>query len=258
MNDYPKYQKFETKTLCSVNDCQNVAEYEVVLYDFYSHLNQTFYEQDLTCPFICEKHLEENEKYAAGKREPRGIVSYPYTNKHKAQGYSKYNPLKELYPQFYNSEELENNEQLQIDIKEIDEELIRYLAIHPEFLRQMNPRKFEELIAQIFRNNGYDVRLTPKTRDGGKDIIAAYKTPFGQQLFIIECKRHNETNKVGVEVVRGLYGVKVAEQYNQAILVTTSTFTKPALDFIKPLRFQLELKDFNDVKTWCQSYNANN
>mgnify|MGYP003543046930 CR=1 FL=1 len=81
------------------------------------------------------------------------------------------------------------------------------------------------------------------------------KSPFGHQLFIIECKRYQPDTKVGVEIVRGLYGVKMAEQYNQAIVVTTSTFTKPAIDFVKPLKFQLELKDFNDVKEWCKSYN---
>jgi len=70
----------------------------------------------------------------------------------------------------------------------------------------------------------------------------------------VECKRYQEKTKVGVEMVRGLYGVKTAEQYNQAILVTTSTFTKPAIDFVKPLKFQLELKDYNDITEWCKSY----
>ncbi len=255
MSDYPKYQDFIIGTLCSVGNCNNLAEYEVVLYDYYSHLSQTFYEQDLTCPFLCQKHLDENEQQAIGERRPRGTVLYPFTNGHKAQGYSKYNPIKSIYPQLFNSEEGENNQQIQIDIKEVDTELIEYLGKHPEFLRHLNPRKFEELIAEIFRNKGYEVQLTPKTRDGGKDIIAAYKSPFGHQLFIIECKRYQEKTKIGIEMVRGLYGVKMAEQYNQAILVTTSTFTKPAIDFVKPLKFQLELKDFNDVQAWCKANN---
>lgn len=254
MSNYPKYQEFKFDTLCSVDNCKNSAEYEVVLYDFYPHLNQTFYEQDLTCPFLCQFHLNENETRAIGERIPRGTVSYPYTNKHNAQGYSKYNPLKEIYPEFFNSSDLENNEQLQLDIKKIDDELIAYLAKYPEFLRQLNPRKFEELIAELFKSKGYEVQLTPKTKDGGKDIIATYKSAFGHQIFIIECKRYSEKNKVGVELVRGLYGVKQAENYNQAILVTTSTFSKPAIDFVMPLKFQLALKDYQDVTEWCRSY----
>lgn len=255
MNEYPKHHDFKTGILCSVEGCQNIAEFEAVLYDFYDFNNLTFYEQDLTCPFICQSHLNENEEQAVGERKPRGIMSYPYTNRHKAQGYSKYNPIESIYPQIFNSIEFENNQQLQVEIREVDEELIKYLAKNPKFLREINPRKFEELIAEIFRQKGYEVQLTPKTRDGGKDIIAVYKSIFGHQLFIIECKRYQEKTKVGVEMVRALYGVKVAEAYNQAILVTTSTFSKPAIDFVKPLKFQLALKDFNDVKEWCQNHN---
>ena len=125
-------------------------------------------------------------------------------------------------------------------------------------MRQLHHRKFEELIAEIIRSKGYDVTLTPKTRDGGKDIIALYKSPFGHQMFIIECKKHNEDNKVGVELVRGLYGVKTAERYNQAILVTTSTFTRDAKEFVKPLKFELELKDYDDVARWCKEYGSKN
>ncbi|MBO9154433.1 restriction endonuclease [Chitinophaga sp. GCM10012297] len=56
------------------------------------------------------------------------------------------------------------------------------------------------------------------------------------------------------ELVRGLYGVKIAERYNKAVLVTTSTFTKGAIDFVKPLKLELDLKDFNNVAEWCKTY----
>ena len=51
-------------------------------------------------------------------------------------------------------------------------EVIKYFSKHPEMLFSLPPRKFEELIASIFENNGFDVELTPETRDGGIDIIA--------------------------------------------------------------------------------------
>ena len=107
------------------------------------------------------------------------------------------------------------------------------------------------MIAEIFKDKGYEVTLTTKTNDGGKDIVALYKSPFGHQMFVIECKKYKEENKVGVELVRGLYGIKTAERFTQAILVTTSSFTKDAREFVKPLKYELELKDFNDVTQWC-------
>jgi len=260
MENYSKRYNYQPGTKCSVNDCNKSAEYEVVLYDFYDFVeeSETFYEQDYTCPFLCKIHLDINEKYSNGERRPRAMVTYPYTNKDGAQGYSKYNPIQDVYPQFFSSNEMENNSQIQIDLNEINSELIAYLAKNPEYLRHLHYRKFEELIAEIIRNKGFEVTLTPKTRDGGKDIIALYKNPLGHQMFIVECKRYSEDNKIGVELVRGLYGVKVAERYNQAILVTTSTFTSAAKEFVKPLKFELELKDYNDITEWCNEYGAKN
>jgi hypothetical protein len=252
--EYIKHIEYRPGTSCSVENCNSIADFEVVLYDFYPISSSAFYEQDFTCPFICERHMEENEEKAEGERIPRGTVYYPYTNKHSAQGYSKYNPLEEVYPLMFNSGGIENNKILQVDLNEINTELIKYLAKHPEYMRQMHPRKFEELIAEIFKEKGYDVTLTPTSRDGGKDIIAAYNTPLGHQLFIVECKRYKEKNKVGVEVVRGLYGVQIAGNYNQGIIATTSTFTKDAIDFVKPLKFQMELNGFAEIKEWIENY----
>ena len=70
------------------------AVFEAFLYDHYAELQQEFYEQDFTCPFLCEAHKNENEARAQGARVPRGVVRYPYTNRHSAQGYTKYERLK--------------------------------------------------------------------------------------------------------------------------------------------------------------------
>lgn len=78
---------------CSVKNCRREAEYRVILYDVYLLEEETFFEQDFTCPFICGHHMAENEQRAKGERKPRGFVSYPYTNKNKAQGFTIYQPI---------------------------------------------------------------------------------------------------------------------------------------------------------------------
>ena len=254
MNDYPRYQEFTPGTKCAVSECKNEAEFEVILYDFYEKLDYIFYEQDYTCPLICQYHLEENERLAVGDREPRQVVTYPYTNKHEAQGHSRYVPLTSIYPNFFEAGDVVDSVNLRVEINEISDELISYIGKHPGFIRNLDPRKFEELVASILEAQGYEVTLTPKSRDGGKDIVAVYKGSFGHLMFVYECKHYDNKNKVGVGAVRGLYGVKMAGQYNQAVLVTTSSFTKPATDFVKPLKFELLLKDHNDVIGWCKTH----
>lgn len=78
---------------CSVPECTTEAAYEVILYDLYLEAGDVFFEQDETCPFICPQHMSENEQGMQGQREPRGGVTYPYTNQHRAQGFTIYRPL---------------------------------------------------------------------------------------------------------------------------------------------------------------------
>lgn len=77
---------------CSVKGCNQQAVAEVILYDTYGD-GTVFFEQDHTCPFICEHHLIENEEQATGERKPRGYMVYPYTNQEKALGFTIYRPF---------------------------------------------------------------------------------------------------------------------------------------------------------------------
>ena len=85
---------------------------------------------------------------------------------------------------------------LRIDLTEINDELIKYLAQHPEKMHDMAPRKFEELVAAIFRAKGYTVELTPATRDGGFDVRAFHRNDIGLFLTLIECKRYRPAARI--------------------------------------------------------------
>lgn len=78
---------------CSVKGCQRKADYKVILYDVYFDIEEVFFEQDTTCPFICTHHMVQNEKLAEGVREPRGAIDYPYTNQEYAYGFTIYQPI---------------------------------------------------------------------------------------------------------------------------------------------------------------------
>ena len=48
---------------CSVTSCETDADVEVILYDVYRD-GEVFFQQDSTCPYLCTKHLVENEEGA--------------------------------------------------------------------------------------------------------------------------------------------------------------------------------------------------
>jgi len=138
-------------------------------------------------------------------------------------------------------------------ITAFSDELISLLARKPSYLHALSPRDFEELIAEIFARQGFEVHLTKQTRDGGKDIIALYKKLGIQTKYIIECKRY--TNKVvGIELVQRLAGVRHALSANKAILATTSRFSRPAIEWAKQEvnLWSLDLKDYDDIVDWLQ------
>lgn len=129
-------------------------------------------------------------------------------------------------------------------------DIIRRLAAHPDELRSMKPRAFEELVAELLQRDGAEVQLTPQTRDGGRDILATYDTPVGKHLCLVECKRHAKNNPVDVSIVRELYGILAIERATAAMIATTSYFTADAVRFRAPIQYQMSYKDFDEIKRW--------
>lgn len=131
--------------------------------------------------------------------------------------------------------------------------LIRRLHDQPFRLHSLSPREFEELVCTLLLRDGFDARLTPPVRDGGRDILAYIDSPVGRHLYLVECKRYASDNPVGVSMVRALYGVVMRERATAGLLVTTSTFTKGAFDFQRDVKHQLSLKDYKGVVQWIRN-----
>jgi len=144
--------------------------------------------------------------------------------------------------------------ELRLQLANVNEELIRYLAAHPTALHTLDSRLFEELIGELFRDLGYEVIVTPRSRDGGVDIRAVHKSSVGTLLYLIECKRYAPERPVGVEIVRALYGVAAAERASCAVLATTSYFTNGAKEFAKAVEYQFSLRDYADLNAWLRQY----
>lgn len=147
--------------------------------------------------------------------------------------------------------------ELEIVIKQISSELIKYLRKHPEAIYDIKPRRFEEMIAEILSSYGWSVLLSPETRDGGYDIFAITKDNSGvRSSWIIECKKYRANRKIGVDIVRNLYGVTLVQQGANAMLATTSFFSSEAQKY-KASKYNLELRDYNDILEWINNYCPN-
>jgi len=138
------------------------------------------------------------------------------------------------------------------DLSELKHEILVSIKNNPLHLKSLKGRIFEELIAELLSSYGWDVDLTKKTRDGGYDIFAISKDISGlKSSWIIECKGWQ--NKVSIDVVRALYGVKNDLKISNALLATTSHFSSDVIKY-KASRYDLELKDYNGLIEWINQY----
>jgi restriction system protein len=128
------------------------------------------------------------------------------------------------------------------------------LKARPEKMRDLSPRRFEELVASLLEDLGYDVELTSRGADGGVDIFASQKNELGEALVIADCKRYSPETRVGVGIVRALYGLSESFRATKALLATTSFFTRPALAFEAQVPYRLGLKDYDALVKWIGGY----
>lgn len=99
--------------------------------------------------------------------------------------------------------------------------------------------EFEEEVAQIFRQNGYNAKVTKKTGDDGADIIM-YKN--GEKV-LVQCKHY--ASPVEPAVARELNGIREDFGASKLLLVASSGVSKSCREFIqnKPYFKVLDLED---------------
>lgn len=102
-------------------------------------------------------------------------------------------------------------------------------------LNSMSWREFELMVGEAFRQQGYLVTETGGGGpDGGVDVILTK----GQEKFLVQCKQW-KAFKVGVSVVRELYGVMAAQGATGGFVVTSGQFSTDAKAFAEGRNIQL-------------------
>jgi restriction system protein len=94
-------------------------------------------------------------------------------------------------------------------------------------IRDLSWKQFEELVAEGYRRQGYQIIENNRGgADGGVDI----RLKKDGALHLIQCKNW-KSQKIGVGVVRELYGVMAAENAYTASVVCSGIFTQEAKNF---------------------------
>ena len=95
------------------------------------------------------------------------------------------------------------------------------------YWESLEPLRFERELGGIYRQLGYNVRLTPQSGDHGIDLELRKEGKFA----VVQCKR--QKNPAGERIARELLGSMVAAGADRAVLACTGGFTQPAKDFVR-------------------------
>lgn len=110
----------------------------------------------------------------------------------------------------------------------------------------MSWQQFEQLVGEAFRRQGFGVRETGQGgADGGVDLVLARNG----ETFLVQAKRWR-AQRVGVEVIRELYGVMAAKGAAGGFVVTSGRFTDEAQAFAQGRN--VELVDGAVLRTWIE------
>ena len=90
----------------------------------------------------------------------------------------------------------------------------------------VDPYQFEDVASSVLRPDGWLMKKTARTRDGGMDAI--FEGPSGE-LACLEAKRWGR--KVTVKEIRAFCGVLVDNGIVRGLFASASEVTQPARDF---------------------------
>lgn len=136
---------------------------------------------------------------------------------------------------------------VELAVKGISDELIARLAERPDLMYDLDWRRFEELVAELYERDGYEVELTRGSKDGGVDIYALHRAPHAKFVTVVDCKKQHAGNPVGVELVKQLRSTAADANAHKGVIATTSYFTKGAKDYRTTHEHLLGLQDFVSV-----------
>ncbi|MGW0842307.1 restriction endonuclease [Streptomyces sp. NPDC002787] len=112
----------------------------------------------------------------------------------------------------------------------------------------LTPAEFEETIAALCERDGCSaVDVVGGAGDLGADVVAA--TPDGRRI-VIQCKHYGDSHRVGSQDLQRFGGTCfTVHEADVAVLVTTSDFTTPAVEYAD--RCGIVCVDRETLRAWA-------
>jgi restriction system protein len=121
-----------------------------------------------------------------------------------------------------------------------------------ERIRELPPSFFERLVVDVIVSMGYGgsrssvVQRLGKSGDEGIDGVVN-EDPLGLDVVYIQAKRYAPDNTIGRERIQQFAGALVGQGASKGVFVTTSTFSRGAIDYASRVPQRIILVDGNEL-----------
>lgn len=131
-----------------------------------------------------------------------------------------------------------------------DIRLIQHLCQQPEDIFRLTAREFEEFVAGVLGKLGYSTHVTPLGPDSGVDVFAERESIIGHEFLVVQCKRWAPQRRIPRPVVQQLGAIVRDHKASRGLIVTTSYFSGPALQYMEQRKYVLSGADNTKLFSW--------
>jgi hypothetical protein len=124
-------------------------------------------------------------------------------------------------------------------------DILRSFETDPNFFEMLDSRRFERCLFDLFQDKGFEPEEASADEYVGVDVFLRRYGIY--RMTLVEAKKYNKNSRVSVTVVQQLFGAIATYGGDHGIIVTSSGFTRSAIDFAAKRRPEIELWDMDKI-----------
>lgn len=140
-------------------------------------------------------------------------------------------------------------------LNDFSERLCELIAKDPRVLKKIEWRELEKVVATAFRGIGMRVRVTPPSKDGGKDVVVQFELDGKRHVYFIEVKHWRSGKTVGERSVFDFLDINMQSKSNGGLFLSTSGYSPSVYRRLSEMKSQnLYIGDQRKIVRICQRF----
>ena len=140
-------------------------------------------------------------------------------------------------------------------IRLLAERLCEIIAEQPHALHMIEWRQLQQVIAAALGEIGFEVQVTPPSKDGGKDVIACCTLRGQRLMFYVEVKHWRSGKRVGSADVFDFLEVNVLDRTQGGLFISSSGYVDSIWSHLAELyQKRVRLGNRDKIVSLCQHF----